>query len=332
MNGLLNDSVMIIKEGTSDKYNDILEVLEDANSPITKEYREKLYQSVVNKSHIDFGDIPKSKGDINSYSGVSAMNDTLNTLLKFANDNGSKDLKTYVNTVMVAIENIVRLKSVYQKGFTTKNDYVMLEYNTFVFTCVEGTTSLLYNFIDYIKTPSSPSYKIVLKDTKYRADLFYIEQLEKFNRVNVSGNYSKFLQTTVNSGKENFFGLDDAMVIGVGAVAAVALSIVPVTRSLIYNYKELKRKLSESTALMAYYLEMNKSVVDANSEIKPEKKKKILEKQEKVRTILLKISNKLRITSVKAEEMSKKDLSSDNKAITMGNLRTDVDDSDYSFM
>lgn len=332
MNALLNDSVMIIKEGTTDKYNDILAVLEDANSPITREYREKLYQSVIDKSHIDFGDIPKSKGDIKAYSGYEAMTQTLNTLLKFANDQNSKELKSYINTIMVSIQNIERLKSLYQKGFSTNNDYVIIDYNTFVFTCVEATTSLLYNFIDFVKTPSSPSYNIVLKNTKYRADLFYIEQLEKFNRVNNNSNYSKFLSTTINSGKENFFGVDDAMIIGIGAVTAIALSIVPVTRSLIYNFKELKRRLSESTALMAYYLEMNKSVVEANAEIKPDKKKKIIAKQEKLRTTLLKISNKMRISSVKAEEMSKKTLSNDNKVISMDSLKDDVDNSDYSFM
>ena len=122
------------------------------------------------------------------------------------------------------------------------------------------------------------------------------------------------------------------MIIGIGAVTAIALSIVPVTRSLIYNFKELKRRLSESTALMAYYLEMNKSVVEANAEIKPDKKKKIISKQEKLRTTLLKISDKMRVSSVKAEEMSKKTLSNDNKVISMDSLKDDVDNSDYSFM
>ena len=35
-------------------------ILEDTESPITNKYLEKLYDSVVSKSHIDFDDIPNS--------------------------------------------------------------------------------------------------------------------------------------------------------------------------------------------------------------------------------------------------------------------------------
>ena len=44
-------------------------ILEDADSPITRKYQEKLYKSIINKAHIDFGDIPKSNGNIRNYTG-----------------------------------------------------------------------------------------------------------------------------------------------------------------------------------------------------------------------------------------------------------------------
>lgn len=329
---LLNDSVSIILEGTDDKYNAVMAVLEDSNSPITKKYQEKLYQDILDKGHIDFADIPRSKGNIESYSGYKTMMDTLDNLHNFAVAENSKDLQNYVTIIRDAIAYILKNKLLYQKGFTTKNDYVMLEYNTFVFTCVEATTSLLYNFIDYIKTPSSDTYQIVLKDTKYRANLFYIEQLIKYNKINSNTSYSKYLSTVLNTGKEKLFGIDDATIIGIGVVSAIALSIIPVTRSLIYNFKDLQRKISEDTATMAYYLEMNKSVVEANDKFKDKKKQKIIAKQAKLIKILHKISDKLRITSVKADEMSKRSLSNENKTISMNSLRNDVEDDDISFM
>lgn len=329
---LLNESASIIVEGSNDSYHKVMMVLEDFNSPVTRKYQEKLYQDVLNKGHIDFGDIPNSKGNIESYSGYNNMIDTLENLYNFSIAEKSKDLEAYVKIVQDAIKYIIKNKQLYQKGFATKNDYVILEYNTFVFTCVEGTTSLLYNFIDYIKTPSSGDYKIVLKDTKYRANLFYIEQLAKYNKINANTSYTKYLATVLNSGKEHLFGIDDAAIIGIGVVSAIALSIIPVTRALIYNFKDLQRKISEDTATMAYYLEMNKSVVEANDKFDLKKKQKIITKQQKIINILHKVSDKLRITSAKADAMSKKSLSNENKAITMDSLRDDVENSDFSFM
>ena len=38
---------------------DIETILEDADSPIGRKYQEQLYQSIIDKGHIDFEDIPQ---------------------------------------------------------------------------------------------------------------------------------------------------------------------------------------------------------------------------------------------------------------------------------
>lgn len=330
MNALLRDATKILCEGTDDSYVKVQAILEDVESPITKTYKEKLFESIISRSHIDFGDIPKSKGDITKYSGYKSMLDCLHSLLKVANEEKSKELTNAVNTVLTAIENIRALQNVYVKAYANKTDIAIIDYQTYVLTCVEATTTLISNYIDFIKTPSS-NYVMELKNTKFRANALYLDQLERFNKVNVNGSYNKYISTVVQKGQENFL-LDPAIIAGAAFVSVIALSIIPVTRELIYLYNETKRKLSDLFALQAYYLEMNKTALEYNTEIKADKKKVIIQKQDKIRKKFLYLSEKLRIADIKAEQTSKKRLETDNKGMSTGSLEDDVNDSDMVLM
>lgn len=330
MNALLRDATKILCEGTDDSYVKVQAILEDVESPITKTYKEKLFESIISRSHIDFGDIPKSKGDITKYSGYQSMLDCLHSLLKVANEEKSKELTNAVNTVLTAIENIRALQNVYVKAYANKTDIAIIDYQTYVLTCVEATTTLISNYIDFIKTPSS-NYVMELKNTKFRANALYLDQLERFNKVNVNGSYNKYISTVVQKGQENFL-LDPAIIAGAAFVSVIALSIIPVTRELIYLYNETKRKLSDLFALQAYYLEMNKTALEYNTEIKSDKKKVIIQKQDKIRKKFLYLSEKLRIADIKAEQTSKKRLETDNRGMSTGSLEDDVNDSDMVLM
>jgi len=113
----------------------------------------------------------------------------------------------YVNIVLKAIDNISTLSIAYQKGFQFKNEYIAMEYNSYVYFCVEATTSLIYSFVEYIKRPDQETMTITLKNNKLRADEFYFEQLKKFNTVcDTQGvNYRKMLDSICTS-KDNFIG------------------------------------------------------------------------------------------------------------------------------
>lgn len=329
---LLREATEILTEGTSDSFYDVRLILEDAESPITKKTIENLYQSVIDKGHIDFDDIPKSKGNISSYSGYKSMMQVLADLNNLAkNDLSYKDIADYVAIVQKAINNILANAHSYEQAFSKKNQVIMMEYNTFVFACVEATTSLLYQFADFMKTPSDHELKVSLKNTKYRADLFYVEQLATFNKVNATGNYKKYLNSVITSGQENFVG--SAMAVGtVAVVSAIMLSIVPVTRRLVYAFQDMRNRIADDLQLQAYYLELNKTAVEANQAKTEAQKKKILEKQEKLRLQFLRTAEKLRVKSVHAEQLAKKSIENENKNMTVNGMREQVDDEDFSIV
>lgn len=327
-----HNSIMILMESTTDdrknfgyEYNNIQTVLEDANSPTTVKYKEKLYKSILEKGHIDFGGIPDSKGNIRDYTGYKSMMDTLQVIIELGTVEKSNVVK-YANVVLEAIKNIESLAPVYQKGFQTNTEYVILEYNIYTYTCVEATTTLINEFVDYIKRPDKPTYVITLKNNKLRANLFYFEQLGSFNTVNknMHVNYRKMLENMINQGKNNFTGVE---FVGLAAVSMVALAIVPITRELVYHFYNLRANLSEELETQAKFLEMNRTCVEANSALTEDKKKKILDKQEGIRKTLLKLSDKLRVKEAKATRNSNQEIRKDNQLLTVNGLRDEVSNS-----
>lgn len=330
---LIYNAVTILMESdSSDRKNFGAEfyntrmILEDVNSPVNVKYKEKLYQSVIDKGHIDFGSIPASKGDITKYSGYTNMMEVLNVIMKLGTAEKSNAVK-YAKIVLEAIGNIQSLSQVYQRGFMTKTEYVMLEYNTYVYTCVEATTALIYEFVEYIKLPGKQTYNIKLVNTNLRANLFYFEQLTNFNNVNTNmrDNYKKMLEGVINGGKDNFIGGTEAL--GLAAISLAALAIIPITRELIYHFYNLRTNLSNELELQAAFLEMNRACVESNEEFTAEKKTKILAKQENCRKTLIMLAEKIRIKEVKVTKDSKRELEMDNRKITANNIRDEVSNS-----
>lgn len=307
-------------------------VLEDTESPITRKYQERLYQSVIDKAHIDFGDIPKSAGNIRNYSGYTSMNETLNAIKEIATSEKNEEVISYVTIVEDAIRYIADLSSTYQKGFTTKTPYVALEYNTYVYNCVEATTALLYTFIDYVKNPTSQMLELKIKNTKMRADEFYFEQLKKFNNVQrkMGLNYRKMLEGLCNGDRNNFIGSD--RLIGIATISAVALAIIPITRAIIYQIYRLRTSLSDSLAMQAKFLEMNEACVRNNDHLDQKRKDKVISKQKNLAKELNKLSDAIRVKSAKSISDSKRDLEADNKYMSMNAIRDDISNSPFEII
>lgn len=328
------ESMLILSENETLSYReskDLQAVLEDVNSPVTRKLEEKLFQSVLDKKHIDFGSIPKSKGNIKDYEGYSAMESTLNTIKDLATENKAGDVINYVDIVQKAIENLSSMSVAYQKGFQFKNEYIAMEYNSYVYFCIEATTALIYSFVEYIKRPDTDTFVMVIKNSKLRADEFYFEQLKKFNMVcDTQGvNYRKMLDSMAVS-KDNFIGTTAA--IGIATVIAAAIAIIPITRAVVYQVYHIRGNISEQLDIQAQFMEMNKSCVEANSALTVQKKKEIVAKQEKLVKRLRKLSDTIRVKSSKSVEVATRETKNENKSLTIDSIKDEVSNSDFEFI
>ena len=62
------------------------------------------------------------------------------------------------------------------------------------------------------------------------------------------------------------------------------------------------------------------------------KKQKILKRQEKLRNVLLSLSDKIKIDDVKAQQQSSREMQRDNKEMTIDGIRDEISDSDITIV
>jgi hypothetical protein len=324
---ILYESVNIILENSPEISKDeLIQILEDVNSPITRKFQEKLYKSVIDKAHVDFGDIPKSAGNIRNYSGYNSMIDTINAIESLAKEEKAIEVLKYVKILNDAIKNIADLSATYQKGFQCKSEYVGLEYNSYVYLCVQATTALIYGFIDVVKDPRKRLMEIKIKNSKVRADLSYFEQLQKFNAVcdKYGVEYNKSLEAMMKD-KDNFTGGE----IGLGVAAIVA--IVPVTllaiRKILSTVYNSRVKLSDYLKTQSEFLELNKACVESNQMLTEQDRNRILKDQQEKSITLKRLADKISVKARKAVTDTNRELDRENKSYSLNSLVDDVESS-----
>lgn len=300
-------------------------ILEDSNSPVTRKYYEQLFNAVVEKGHINFGDIPKSNGNIEKYSGYTKMVETLDTLAKLAAEFQNKDLVDHISVIQTTIDNLKKLSPSYELGFKNNSTFVTTEYNSYVYFCVEATTALLYSYVDYMKT-STEDIEIVIRNTKLRADEFYFTQLSKFNTTQsrLGKEYKGMIEKMALEKGNNFIGA--ATLVGIGAVMLAAIAVVPITREIVYQIYNNRNKLSEYLEVQSQFLEMHKTTVEMNSNIPASKRNQIIKKQTELAKKLNKLSDFIRVKSSKSIFDSQNEIRKENKTMSINNIRNDISD------
>ena len=315
---------------TYSDYNEALMILEDAQSPLTTRLVEKMYTEVIEKGHIDFDDIPVSAGDIKSYKGYPVMMETLENIMQLSQKDGHKDAMNYASIITTAIHHIEVFGQYYREGFSKRANLVMLEYNLFVFCCVQATSAILSQYVEIVKGFRDVSYSMKIRNSKYAANAFYFEQLEKFNKTVETTNYSIYLKTAIESEENQFIG---STAVGVISVAVAILTIIiPLLRSLVYHFYALRTKISDALALQATYLEFNKTCLEANQMMDQEKRTKVIRRQENVKRMFERMSEKLRVDMVTANKKSKTDLEKEDKKFKKTEIRNDIDNAVGGFL
>ena len=299
---------------------------EDVNQ-INATLVQKLYESVLKHNKCDFGDIPKSKGDISKVKGIYDCKECLSLLKELHGKHGIPT--TDITTVELSISVLLRHKRQFETGFKLNNEYLIILYNTIVMAIMDGTSMLIADYTNYMVTPNDVEYDGVTKRHKKRGTVS-IESLGKFNSLDASGS----LDTTINAilsgltkssagtrGKEKVTESTSALLFGsIATITAVALisvkAIVTLLREMIFYFYHLKVSLSDYLDTQATFLEMNRLAVE-NSNRPASQKKEIIKKQERVILKLRRISDKLKIKSEDVTVLAKRDLEKENSTLSL---------------
>lgn len=317
-------------------------IVGEAASKIDNLLVDKLYDSVANKSHINFGDIPKSKGDITKYSGYKSMLEVLDAIDGLAKASDATVQETGI--IRLAIENIKALKEPFTTGFKLEKRFVQLSYNTLVLGCVDATSGVIAAYINFLKDGNETVVEIkASKDKPYRVA---INNLDKFNTSVKKGEFAKALNAInkengsvkeasfVDASQVNNFikgvSIPSSVITGSKVIIAIAAIIgtLVLIRDLVFYFYKGRSKISQYLEQQAELLKLNKEVVKNNNRFSEKRKDKIIIKQEKAVKRLMKLSELLKVNAIVAEKESREELSRENKGFTLDDLKSISEDED----
>lgn len=296
------------------KYDKLLEA--DMTS-VNNNLVAKLYKSAIDKSFIDFEDIPASKGDITKYSGYQDMMQALDVVDRLARKSNVKIPE--VDVVLKAAGNVVALKDIYTKGYALDNNFIMLQYCTIVATCVEATAGIISSYVDFVKQVDSIKFTIVQPKTSVAA--ISIENLNMFNSSVASGEYSKICNIILKNGNTGI--IKESAIIVTAAVITSIVALVALMRHIVFRFYYNRMKLSDYLRMQAMFLEMNKTNIQAKeSKLSPEKKKQVLKKQQDLANSLNKMADKLKVESSMANTKAATEMKKENTTYTLDTLKS----------
>ena len=281
----------------------------------------KLYATIVDKANeIDFGDIPNTKGDITKLNNYNTMVETVATLRDIVKEY-KQDPKA-VNVISEAIANVETRKDEFTKAFRLGYEIPKLLYCTMVLAIVDSITYIIASCIEFIKTPKSESFDMVLDVMRYKKAREYLvfSNLEKLNGEFKNGHIDKILKevsknATNKAMNEAVLTLGGIIAIGVGvALVIIIMAIFRIFQSLAFYWYNTFNRWGEYFELQAMVLEANANNLDLNHpDWSEEKKKDVYNRQMKIVEKWRKRAEKWCINAKKAEIETNKELSNTKK-------------------
>ena len=273
-----------------------------------------LYSTILERKHCDFGDIPDSKGDITKCNYYKSTMECLDILGELMTKNGIPT--TDVDIVKEAVNNIIRFKETFSLAFQLKQEYLILFYNTIVMAVVDATSMIIAEYMNYLVGPEQSKYDSVKSKNDKSRGRISLDNLQRFNNEVRVGHFGDTADYLLKAQRNNFIGTE---VVIAGAIIMAIISVIPITRELIYFYYKSRVRLSDYLDMQADFLELNKLGVNASSK-SAQQKKEILKKQEKIILKCRRTADKLKINDEDIGVLAKKQVENDNKGFSLKNI------------
>ena len=266
----------------------------------------KLYANIVDKANeIDYGDIPETKGDITKLKNYGMMVDTVATLRDIVKE-FKQDPKA-VNVISEAIANVETRKDEFTKAFRLGYEIPKLIYCTTVLAINDSIAYMIASCIEFIKTPKTESFDMVLDVMRYKKakDYLIFSNLDKLNREFKNGNIDKIMKAISKGAVDKALteaeitplhpgdtgraakklSLTGTILLGVAlaAVAIILFTILGIFQDIVFFFYNTKNNYSQYLEMQAMVMEANANNLDVNHpEWDDAKKKEVYDRQMKL--------------------------------------------------
>lgn len=291
----------------------------------------RLYDHLVDKiDDVDFGDIPKSRGDVTKLPNYSKVIDCID-IIKGILANSHQDLEPAL-TLEQAMKNLVTYKDTFIKGYQLNMELPMVVYNTMVLSVYSGISILISSCIEFIKSTDDTGFdialdKVQLKKTK---DSLLFNDLKKLNASFDHGTLPKALDSMLKQNVKNFTGIEIGTVALAGAVIGVILNIIPILRELTYFFFYSRTKVADYFDAQSALLQMNAYNLASKATDDSKDIKEIQNKQLRIADKFKRIANFISVKHNKAEVATEKDTKTLEKKLKIQDVKDTDLDSDTS--
>lgn len=187
-----------------------------------------LYEKLVaNVDKIDFGSIPRSRGDIDKVDGIKNTEESLNIIRRIVMEM-HLDPKA-VDVVITAIANLRAKKAKFIKGFTINAEFPILLYNLTVLSIEKAVGLMIAASELVIIDPASDTMKKAMNKAAYNKveeDVFY-QTLITFNNIVRTKEFDKVLDATMVAAKNE--GVEILAQLGNTRIIKVTDDMAPAT-------------------------------------------------------------------------------------------------------
>ena len=321
----------------------LLAVNEADQNKVLVSLTSKLYDNVVDRvDDIDFGEIERSRGDIEKLPNFETLHECLNNMARLLIE-FKQDTKP-VDTIAESVSDIIESKGIWTKAYAVNAELPMITYNTIVLAIIEATSYMVSMCVDFVKSPSQDTMQIMIDKsalTKSKGHLLF-KNLESFNEAYRKGQVTKAMEhvldeavskKTMDTSKKNFLGFGiytgGAAVAAVVGVAGLLFCIIPIIRELIFLFFYYRVRISEFFDVQADLLQVSAYNVENNRlDLNKEERKNISKKQMKVADDFRKIARKIAVDGATAETSASKDIKAeDSKKYKASDVMDELPDS-----
>lgn len=306
----------------------LLAVNEADQNKVLVSLTSKLYDNVVDRiDDIDFGEIERSKGDIEKIPNFETLHECLNNMARLLIE-FKQDTKP-VDTIAESVANIVESKPIWTKAYAVNAELPMITYNTITLAIIEATAYMVSMCVDFVKSPSQDTIQVMIDKsalTKSKGHMLF-KNLESFNDAYNKGQVTKAMESvisevvskkSIDTSKKNFLGIGiytgGAAVAAAVGVVGLLFCIIPIIRELIFLFFYYRVRISEFFDVQADLLQVNAYNVENNRlDLTSTERKNISKKQLKVAEDFRKIAKKIAVDGNQAEKSASKDIKAENE-------------------
>ena len=305
---------------------------EDDQSIVLQSLTDKLYDIIVSKSaEIDYGEIPKTKGDIDQLPNIDKIEDCLNTIREILI--GYKQETDPVDEVAMCISNIRDRTGEFKKCYAAGIGFGVFTYQTIVLAVIASTSLLISGSIEFIKNPSSETYQISLDKAGYAKskNSLLLTNLKEFNKICKDKSFDKALNASIEASAKHFLGTSTLVTLSIAAAVSVILfNLLPILRELTYFFFYTRTRISDWFNVQADLLDISAENIENGDSSTVDKPKDVIKRQRAIADRFRKVADFVMVDARETEIRANRELVNDKKKLKADDVMDTIPDSTAS--